>query len=418
MRTWADWGKWVFPGVSAVLVACGQPAFSPSLSGSAGLGADVSSQGPDLSPSRRAVLPDAVSSLRIGLAVGVSEVSLQVPAGTTLQGGALPTGGNLLVTPLGVGSARLSGPWGQADVRLPLMVRPPVGERLGFKGRRYGGVLEVFDAPDRPGALTVAEQVALEDYLRGVVPAEIKASWHPEALRCQAVAARTYACANLGRRSKWGFDMLDTVSDQVYGGADAAHPATDAAISATRGVVLTWQGKPIEAYFHSSSGGETDDGAAVWDLPLPYLRGTADVDDSPNARWQADVGRSTLRDALVAMGQGISEPSRLEVEVRTPHGRARWLRISGSGREVRVDANKLRLRLGLKSTRYRVTEMANGWRFEGGGWGHGLGMSQWGAKAFADSGMSAPDILARYYPGAVWTAGGGLPGWVIPTSGR
>lgn len=397
---------------AAVVGACGTMPGPRAAGEGAQLGsaAVASGQDQDGGLSRRAVLPAGVGSLRIGLTLGAASVQIGLPPGSSIQGQVLGPGGILEVAAQGTGKALLTGPWGQAEQRLPLWIQPPVGSFLQHKGRLYGGLMEILDAPDRPGSLTVVERVPLEQYLRGVVPAEIKASWHPEALRCQAVAARTYACANVGRRAALGFDLMDTVSDQVYGGAGAAHPATDEAIRATEGVVLTWQDKPIEAYFHSSSGGETDDGLAVWGIDLPYLKGTVDIDASPNASWRVDLTPEGLRRGLQMLGLNCGMPEKFEIEARTPHGRARWLGVTGSQGSVRVDANKLRLALGWRSTRYGIAAEASGWRLDGGGWGHGLGMSQWGAKAFAEAGMSAADILARYYPGARWTppAEGGL----------
>jgi|GEM_PF-1708108 len=407
--------------VAAVgLSACGTapshlwagPAFRP-LPGAFEADQDVGVGG-----TRRALMPAQIRTIRVGLTLGAAEVQLGLAPGSSIQGQVLEPGGVLAVAATGAGRARLTGPWGDVEQRLPLWIQPASATQVQHKGRRYGGLIEVLDAPDRPGSLTVVERVPLEDYLRGVVPAEIKASWHPEALRCQAVAARTYACANLGRRAAMGFDLMDTVSDQVYGGVGAAHPLTDEAIRATEGVVMTWQDKPIEAYFHSSSGGETDDGLAVWGLDLPYLRGTVDVDASPNASWQVEITPEALRRGLQVLGVSCGVPERLEVVTRTPHGRARWLAVTGNEGMVRVDANKLRLASGWRSTRYAVTSVAAGWRLDGGGWGHGLGMSQWGAKAFAEAGMSAPAILERYYPGARWTAPQASVSGLMPLVGR
>jgi stage II sporulation protein D len=363
-------------------------------------------------------MPAQLRAIRIGLTLGAAAVQLGLAPGSSIQGQVLEPGGMLSVAAIGAGKARLTGPWGDVEQRLPLWIQPASATQVQHKGRCYGGLIEVLDAPDRPGSLTVVERVPLEDYLRGVVPGEIKASWHSEALRCQAVAARTYACANLGRRAAMGFDLMDTVSDQVYGGIGAAHPLTDEVIRATEGVVMTWQDKPIEAYFHSSSGGETDDGLAVWGVDLPYLRGTVDMDASPNAAWQVELTPEALRRGLQVLGLSCGVPERFEVATRTPHGRARWLTVTGNEGAVRVDANKLRLALGWRSTRYTVTSLSVGWRLDGGGWGHGLGMSQWGAKAFAEAGMKASAILERYYPGARWTVPPASVTGLMPLAGR
>lgn len=150
-----------------------------------------------------------------------------------------------------------------------------------FGKGRYRGTLEIF--PNGDGRLTVVNQVALEDYVRGVVPREMGANEYPnvEALKAQAVAARTYVMANRGKRNNDGFDLLDTPLDQVYGGRDGEQPLADRAVMETAGLIATYNGAPIQALFTADSGGATVDNSYVFGGPQPYLKGVSNYPDRP-----------------------------------------------------------------------------------------------------------------------------------------
>ncbi len=150
-----------------------------------------------------------------------------------------------------------------------------------FGKGRYRGTVEFF--PNGDGRLTVVNQVALEDYVRGVVPREMGANEYPnvEALKAQAVAARTYVVANRGKRKNAGFDLLDTPVDQVYGGKDGEQPLADRAVLETTGLIATYNGAPIQALFTADSGGATVDNSYVFGGPQPYLKGVSNYPDKP-----------------------------------------------------------------------------------------------------------------------------------------
>ncbi|BDU76395.1 SpoIID/LytB domain-containing protein [Mesoterricola sediminis] len=170
--------------------------------------------------------------------------------------------------------------------RIPL---PATGVALAPKGDlailagkgRYRGATTIF--PNAQGRLTVVNALDLETYLRGVVPREMGAWEYPalEALKAQAVAARTYAYANLGKRAKDGFDLLDTVADQVYGGRDGEQSLTDRAVSETSGLIATYGGRPIQALFMADSGGATIDNTFVFGGTAPYLQGVSNYAEAP-----------------------------------------------------------------------------------------------------------------------------------------
>ena len=169
---------------------------------------------------------------------------------------------------------------------LPLTVNASGG--VGWKETRYRGSLAIIKTPGAQGKFTVVNEVALEDYLRGILKIEMNPEWNAEALRAQAILARTYAAKNRGRFADRGFDLDNTQNTQIYRGMNAEDPRTDAAVKATAGQVLTWNGKPADIYYHSDSGGATADISHVWGSNIPYLQPKAEkiAYASPYSNWQ------------------------------------------------------------------------------------------------------------------------------------
>ena len=147
---------------------------------------------------------------------------------------------------------------------------------MATKKRWYRGEIVIYNYHKK---LIVVNNVALEEYLMGVVPAEMPPGWNVEAHKAQAIAARSYAIANLGKRKSMGYDLKDTPQDQTYGGASAETKRTTKAVLETRGIVLTHDGKIIPAYYHASSGGKTVGSGAVWAKDLPYIKSVPGYDD-------------------------------------------------------------------------------------------------------------------------------------------
>lgn len=343
--------------------------------------------------------------VRLGLAVAQSQAVVGVLSPTTVGGVRLEPGTAYRLTVAAPGTLQISTEGGrrQGTVSLPATIAPADGAGVQVAGKRYRGDLTIIEAPGEAGKLTVVNDVGIEDYLQGVLPAEMATGWPTQALQAQAVAARTYAVANLGRREALGFDLYPTVADQVYKGMDAEADDTSAAVTATRGEVMTYEGKPINALFFSSSGGFTDDALATWDVDLPYIKAVADPDGSPNAHWTTTHSKDQVKQALAKLNLTVGTPTSITVTARTPGGRARWLAIAGTKGSVTVDAQKYRLASGLKSTRFAVTRNRQGFVFTGGGYGHGLGMSQWGAHDKALAGEDYRQILTTYYTGIAIT---------------
>jgi stage II sporulation protein D len=261
------------------------------------------------------------------------------------------------------------------------------------------------------GGITAVNYVPLESYLYSVVGAEMPTSWSMEALKSQAVAARTYALFHRQTGSDTVFDLGDTTTWQVYGGLEKEAPSTRAAVDATQGQVLTYQGQIINSVFHSCAGGYTENVEDVWSSPLPYLRGVFSPDrDLPACRWNAvSFSASELSQRLGYNGT-ISSVS---VE-RHPHGRVISLEIDGSDGRMSIKGEDVRDDLGLKSTLFDIStersQVASAGRnlpssptrfqISGSGNGHGIGLSQYGAYELAKQNWSYQQILLHYYTGA------------------
>lgn len=261
-------------------------------------------------------------------------------------------------------------------------------------GKRLVGDIVVRTEGQRIGLVNV---LPLEEYVAGVVAKEMPRSFPLEALKAQAVAARTYAMQKKLAQLDAPYHLAATVISQVYGGLEAHDSLARRAAEETRGQVLTWGMEPIEAYFHASCGGETESGLDALARDLPYLqRVGCPCSDLPSTHWSTHLAPREVQ-ALVGGAKQV------EVQSRTPTGRARRLAL-GNGRSV--DAVTFRARLGytrVKSLRFQVMERDDGWKVEGRGYGHGAGLCQWGAKLHAEKGNKFNMILELYYPGTTLT---------------
>jgi stage II sporulation protein D len=316
-----------------------------------------------------------------------------------------------------------------------------------YRGLGYRGTLTISGGVS---GLLLVNEVDLESYLSSVVGAEMPPSWPGEALRAQAVAARTYLLARQPQNGSAQYDICATERCQVYHGLGSEAASTRQAVSDTAGQVLVYNGQLIQALYSSNSGGMTESVEYVFGGSAPYLRSVASPGDAAASVYQwtqtfsaADVQRALRADDLGAL-LGISVPT------RSPSGRAVSLRLEGSYGSRDVPAVQARALLGLRSTlfwpTFRPTEIAaiaaddtagrqairraGGQRLgvlgveqprsaaearalgalwlyaiparleiEGRGWGHGVGMSQWGARGMALAGADYRAILAHYYPG-------------------
>ncbi len=269
-------------------------------------------------------------------------------------------------------------------------------------GRRYRGAIEI---EAESGGLRVVNEVPLAAYVAGTLLGEVPESWGETVLKAQAVATRTYALRRRARSGARAWDVEADTRGQVYLGMDGESDAVWHAVDATRDEVLTWDGELILAAFHGTAGGRTASAEEVWGRAVPYLESVPVEGEelSPDTYWRAPVGADDLGRTLAAMGHPVGRPEHVEIARRTPSGRCETLVIRGSRGRAEVPAVALRRALGerrLRSTLFAVRETADGFVFVGSGRGHGVGMSQWGARAMAERGAHYRAILGRFYPGA------------------
>lgn len=346
---------------------------------------------------------DASPVVRVLLVRG-PVLRLEVPAGTLLR-----AGGRARTLSGGPLTFSLDGPALRCTGARPGDI-PPCGPeawlepRAGFirLGRGlYGARLRLVPLG---GQVAAVQHVALETYLRAVLPAEMPAAWPAEAHKAQAVAARTFALAHLDTPGR-PFDLYADERSQVYPGQGRAAPATDGAVLATRGQVLTHDGRPFPAYYHAHSGGWLAGAGPGFPGPGRVLAPGPDPAGALAAPmpWRVEVGQEELRTALARAGHPVARVLGLAVSETGPGGRALAFTVTSPSGALRLPAARLRALLGPSGPRSllcRARPAANGFVFIGQGLGHGVGMSQYGAAALARSGLEYKDILARYYRGA------------------
>ncbi len=275
----------------------------------------------------------------------------------------------------------------------------PEGKGFVYIGDRwYRGRTLVIPTPK---GLTAVNWVDLEEYLYSVVGGEMDARWNPEALKAQAVAARSYA---LYRRQKEQANPLFDVGDtpdkwQIYEGVIKEDPKIYAAVDATAGQVLTYNNQIVEPVFHACSGGHTENVEDVWGNSSPYLRGVPDFDlNAPNlsskCNWQQNLSSTELSKKFPEIG-AIKEIKTVEL---SPFNSVKKLQIVGEKGIKEIKGEKVRTEFKLNSTRFTVSKGQDGiFVLNGLGWGHALGMSQYGASFLASQGYNYLQILNYYY---------------------
>jgi len=286
-----------------------------------------------------------------------------------------------------------------------IRLSPTEGGRLYIGIRPYRGLLELRRTGS--GRLTVINEVDLEEYLYGVLKMEVDPEWPADALKAQAVAARTLALQSMGRFASEGYDVRATTDTQVYGGISAEDPRTTAAVEDTRGEIMTYEGRPIFAAYHSDSGGYTESSELVWGGRYPYLQAVPDPysTGAPDHEWMVRMDLPAFEERLRRAGRSANGITGIEVVETTPSGRVGLVRITGTHGVVTVKGTDLRAIMGatlLRSTLFivRITPDEQPLvEFLGRGSGHGVGLSQWGARGMAASGRTYTEILKYYYTG-------------------
>ena len=346
---------------------------------------------------------------------------------------------------------------------LAIMPQPVADEKpvTWFRGYRYYGGFEYQRVTG--GNINVINVVNIEDYAKGCVPWEIGNDKPLEAIKAQAVCARNYAAVQTRHRAQ-GFDVCTTDDCQVYQGVAASNEMTDRAVDETAGVYMYFDGKLIEAFYHSSNGGATEDAENVWGSEVAYCRGKLDPYEAtvasriPQYNWTVTYTQSELTNRLQSRGINVGTVKRVYVSEFTPTGNVYAVTIEGSSGSRTIYRESCRTTLGLRSMRFTIggadgeayyingtdnamtgirgaytisgsgavslfnagaadayvitsggisalrrdtspAAKSDTFTFSGSGWGHNIGMSQWGATAMAELGYGYRAILEFYYTG-------------------
>jgi stage II sporulation protein D len=283
-----------------------------------------------------------------------------------------------------------------------LVIVPLEDQWLNLDGTPYRGELRI--AKNARGDMDVINVLDAEAYLYGVVPKEMSPKWHIEALKAQAIAARTYVLYQKEKSKDRDYDVIATTASQVYGGAGAESVISNQAVDETKGMVLLYNGKLALTYFHANSGGMTEDARRVWSADVPYLKTVRDDYSvkAPGCLWKLSLNIDKIRVALNRKGVDVGQIEKLMPVDISPSGRVTKIKIFHGGRESVLTGNDFRLKTDptqVKSTLFTMTNEGDEIHLEGKGSGHGVGMSQWGAYIMAREGFSYGDILRHYYYG-------------------
>jgi len=266
---------------------------------------------------------------------------------------------------------------------------------LLVNGTHYPGNIEIWKGKD---SLYLINELPLEEYIKNVVSAEVGQNWDMEALKVQAVISRTYALYQRNKNNTNGnYDLTSSVLHQVYKGS-SVDARISYAVMNTEGEVLTYNGNLIEAFYHSTSSGMTEDPMEVFGKSYPYLRPVeSSCEVSPYWIWERRIPAEEIEKALDIKGiKGI------QIKSYTTTHRVKTVDISHSSGILNLETKELRKLLGwsrLPSTNFTVSPDRGSYIFEGKGYGHGVGLCQWSALQMSKEGMTYRQILDYFYPG-------------------
>jgi stage II sporulation protein D len=290
--------------------------------------------------------------------------------------------------------------------RVRIMPSKPGTLQVGT--RTYRGVLDIIHNHD--GTMTLVNEINLEDYISGVVTAEMYFDWPAEALRAQAVVARSYTLAlfmeneKMNPRPEWDVES-GYLTNQEYQGVSGEHPRGIDATQATEGQILVWNGTVFRTYFHSCCGGHTEACGNVWDdyKTIPPLAGTACeyCKYSKHWDWTETLKLTDVEAALRKADKDVGSVRDMVFKDRNGDGHYDLVTVVGTKQTIEMKGNEFRLAVGptiLKSMRFTAKRAGDAFELQGRGWGHGVGLCQYGAQGMANLLMTCDRILKHYYP--------------------
>lgn len=286
----------------------------------------------------------------------------------------------------------------------PVRIAPAdTKSRITINGRKFRDTLLIICKDSK---LSVINELGLEDYIYGILPREVNPAWPLESLKAHAVVSRSYALACIGKHGKDGFDLCTTVHCQVYGGVECEDDRSNKAVEETRGEVVVYNDKLASVFFHACCAGRTEDPRDVWNYESEapkYLMGHSCrfCKESPHMNWKNEINAEYIRKKLLSAGYNFGEISKIKRTSKTGSGRAKNLKIIGSKDSITLTAARFRLIVApdkIKSTFiYDIKKKGSKFIFSGSGWGHGVGMCQWGSKKMGEKGYDYKQILKYYF---------------------
>jgi stage II sporulation protein D len=280
------------------------------------------------------------------------------------------------------------------------------GDFIRVNGKNYRGVIEL--RKKKNGRILVVNDLDIEDYLKGVISAEVPGSWKLEALKAQAVASRTYALYQKREAGNRPYHILSTEMGQVYNGGGVERKNAIKAVQSTNGIVIVYRGEIIPAFYHSSCGGHTENASELWGIDEQYLRGVdcECQEISPYGLWEKKMAVSKVMGALTRLGYRVHDITDISIGNLTDAGRVRVVAIRTADKSLLVPGEQLRAALGnsvIPSVFFELEIIDRQAVFSGRGRGHGVGLCQWGAQEMALRGFGFRSILEHYYPGTSLT---------------
>ncbi|MFA5147049.1 MAG: SpoIID/LytB domain-containing protein [Candidatus Omnitrophota bacterium] len=314
-----------------------------------------------------------------------------VMEGPRLRAGVTGSRGNILI--------------GAKEIMLPAVkVKAYKDADIYVDGKRFRGNVHIALKDDL--SIMVINEIGVEDYLYGVLYHEVSHKWPMEVLKAQAIAARTFALYQKSQNRLQPYDLRNDIYSQVYGGRASEKWATTRAVDLTKDKVLAYKGKIFPAYYHATCAGYTEDASVLWNIDLPPLKGGPCLycRNSPHYEWTTDIPLWELKNRLSAGGYNIGEISSVKVLSKNGSGRVEQVEIKDEAdTSVMLKGKDFRQMLGpneLRSTKFDLSLKWGTLVFKGSGWGHGVGMCQWGAFGMSRKGKKVEEILSYYYPGA------------------
>jgi stage II sporulation protein D len=283
-----------------------------------------------------------------------------------------------------------------------VLVKADDVDAIVINGRRFRGNIQFIRK--NKGRLLAVNYIDLEDYIKGILYHEASHYWPPEALKSQTIACRTFALYQMQENKSCDFDATSDIYSQVYGGKTSERARTNKAVEETKGMVLTYKGNIFPTYYHATCAGKTEDASILWDIDIAPLKGITCnfCKDSPHFRWHAVLPLGEIEDKINRAGYKIKNIKDILILNRDASSRITNLQIITNQNDKEISAKDFRNAIGpnlIRSTNFNLRVVNRDAVFEGLGWGHGVGMCQWGAYFMAKQGYTFEQILQYYYPG-------------------